>query len=75
MTYTLYASGDLIDATNPAVVMEPTPILERQALKRVGPPEHDEKPRKIKSTSSLSDLMKLQHKLKSVGFDVFIERI
>jgi len=74
MTYTLYASGSLIDNSNPAEAMQATPILAKAALRQVGPRCAEEEPRKIKSANSLRELIMLQHKLKTVGFDVYIER-
>lgn len=73
MTHILYARGTLLDAADRHSAIETMALMTSKTTKQIEQRLLSGQRKRVKSSGSLSKLVRLEMKLKAAGFDVYID--
>ena len=73
MTHILYARGKLLDMADRKFAIQQIATMTSKSCKQIEERLLSGQRKRVKSSDSLSKLMRLAEKFKNAGFDVYIE--
>lgn len=74
MTHILYARGTLLEMADRQAAIEQMALMTSKTTKQIEQRLLSGERKRVKSSGSLSKLVRLEIKLKAAGFDVYIDK-